>query len=489
MTRLTWKETLLSLLSGILTAFAMPGFGAFALVFFSLVPLFLVLEKRGGFLPGFFFGVAFFAIDLRWIATLSRFYPIVVAGLVLLVLVFAMGCGILGAAIAWRRRSSAWTWLLLAPALFVIAEVLRTLGPLGMGFSTLYATLFRVPVLIQSASLFGPWFISGIIVAINGSLTLFLRKRDYWFTFLAGGLILLLAAFSLLPRTSDGTPLHVAIVSSKIEQEEKLDGRNLVELRDRYLGLGQEALSLQPDLIIFPESILPAYILQNPQLTQSFADLAQQGSAQVLLGAGVYRDRKIFNATALFSGTGELVGTYDMVHPVPFGEYIPGRSLLERIGLGGLAESFLPIDLSRGEGYTPLGDYGTPICFESTFPKPSRKLTQNGAQALITVTNDAWFDESSELITHFASAVFRAVENRRWVIQAANGGISGIVSPDGHIVEWLDAEGVLQGDIQLCSRTSPYTRFGDLPLLLLLGLGAGITLMSRVWRRQRGCGE
>jgi len=94
MTRLTWKETLLSLGSGILTALAMPGFGAFPLVFFSLVPLFVVLDKRGGFLPGLLFGAAFFAIDLRWIVTLSRFYPIVIAGFLLLVLIFAVGCGL-----------------------------------------------------------------------------------------------------------------------------------------------------------------------------------------------------------------------------------------------------------------------------------------------------------------------------------------------------------------------------------------------------------
>jgi len=481
MTRLTWKETLLSLLSGTLTALAMPGFGLFPLVFFSLIPLFWILDKRGGFLPGLLFGVAFFAIDLRWLATLSRFYPVVIAGLLLLVIIFAIGTSVLGAAIAWKPRSQTWTWLVLAPALFLLAEYSRTLGPLGMGFSTLYSTLFRVPLLIQSASLFGPWFITGIIVAVNGSLTLLFRRRDYRFAFLAGGLVLSLAAFSLLPQSPEGTPLSVAIISSKVQQEAKLDGRNLIELHDRYLELGQEALGFKPDLIIFPESILPAYILQNEVLKTSFADLARQGTTQILLGTGVYRNREIFNATVLFSEAGEIADTYDMVHPVPFGEYIPGRSLLEGIGLGALAQSFLPMDLSRGDNYMPLETtYGTPICFESTFPLPSRKLTQNGAQALITVTNDAWFDESSELVTHFASAVFRAIENRRWVIQSANGGISGIVDPRGHIVEWINAEGVLAGGIQLRDDRSLYTQYGDWVVLLGACLLAGTVALRRM---------
>jgi len=482
MTRLTWKETLLSLLSGILTSLAMPGFGAFPLVIFSLVPLFFVLDKRGGFWPGFIFGLAFFAIDLRWIVTLARFHPIVIAGYVLLAVYFAIGCGILGTALTWRTRSRTRTWLLLAPALFALAEFLRTMGPLGMGFSTLYGSLYRVPWLIQSASVFGPWFISSIIVAINGSLYLLIRERNLRFAFLAGGLLILLASFALLPQPIQGTAsMRVAVVSSKVQQETKLDARNLSDLTTRYLQLGDKALATNPDLIVFPESILPSYILQNEVLKDSFADIARMGETRVLLGTGVYRNREIYNAVALFSATGELVGTFDMVRPVPFGEYIPGRSILEWLGMGAWARSFLPIDLSRGEGYIPLAEFGTPICFESTFPNPSRKLTQNGAQVLVTVTNDAWFDESSELAAHFACAVFRAVENRRWVIQSANGGISGIISPTGQIVESLNAEGVISGEIQLRSRISPYTRWGYWMLLVSTTAIAGSIFLRRIF--------
>ena len=490
MNRLTWKEALLSLLAGVLTAFAMPGFGAFPLVFLSLVPLFFVLDKRGGFWPGFVFGIAFFAIDLRWIVTLTRFYPVVIGGYILLAIYFAIGCGILGAALTWRTRSRIWTWLLLSPFLFVLAEYLRTLGPLGMGFSTLYQSLYRVPWLIQSASIFGPWFISGIIVAVNGSLYLLVRERNLRFAFLATGLLVLIAAFALLPQPIQETnSMHVAVVSSKVQQEVKLDGRNRDELLARYLQLANVALDTDPDLIVFPESILPSYILQNEALRNSFADLARRGETRILLGTGVYQDHKIYNAVALFSAEGEVAGTYEMVRPVPFGEYIPGRSILEWLGLGAWARSFLPLDLSRGDGYIPLAEFGTPICFESTFPGPSRQLTQNGAQVLITVTNDAWFNESSELAAHFSCAVFRAIENRRWVIQSANGGISGIVSPIGHIVESLNAEGVISGEIQLRSGTSLYTRFGDLPMLVLLGLGASIILLRRIWGKETENGE
>ena len=490
MPRLTWKETLLSLLSGTLAAFAMPGFGAFPLVFVSLVPLFSVLEKRSGFWPGFIFGFAFFGIDLRWIVTLARFHPVVIAGYVLLAVYFAIGCGVLGIALTWRMRSRISTWLVLAPALFILAEFLRTLGPVGMGFSALYQPLYRVPWLIQSASVFGPWFISGIVVAINGSLFLCWRNKKWRFAALAGGLVILLATFALLPNPSQQTnSLQVAVVSSKVQQETKLDARNLDDLTARYLQLGDEALEADPDLIVFPESILPSYILQNEALKNSFADLARRGETQILLGTGVYQDRKIYNAVALFSTMGELVGTFHMVRPVPFGEYIPGRSILEWLGLGTWVRSFLPLDLSRGDGYIPLAEFGTPICFESTFPGPSRQLTKNGAQVLVTVTNDAWFDESSELAAHFSCAVFRAIENRRWVIQSANGGISGIVSPTGRILGELNAEGVLSGEVDLQTGTSPYTRWGDWIVLLVTGVLVGGFLLRRLFRRNESGGE
>ncbi|MFC2079083.1 apolipoprotein N-acyltransferase [Candidatus Bipolaricaulota bacterium] len=490
MTRLTWNETLMSLLSGILTALATPGFGAFPLVFVSLTPLFHVLDKRGGFWPGFAFGIAFFGIDLRWIVTLARFHPIVIAGYILLAFYFAIGCGILGAALAWRSRSRVLTWIVLAPSLFVLAEYLRTLGPLGMGFSTLYQTLYRVPSLIQAASVFGPWFISSVIVAVNGSLYLLLRKRNPRFATLAGGLVLLLVAFGLLPDpTQEADSLRVAVVSSKVQQEVKLDGRNLGNLTSRYLLLGNEALELTPDLIVFPESILPSYILQNDALKDSFADLARSGETRVLLGTGVYLDRDIYNAVALFSEAGEIVDTFHMVRPVPFGEYIPGRNVLEWAGLGDWARSFLPLDLSRGEGYFPISEFGTPICFESTFPSPSRQLTKNGAQLLVTVTNDAWFDESSELVAHFSCAVFRAVENRRWVIQSANGGFSGIISPNGHIVAFLDDEGVLADEVSMQTGLSLYTRWGDWIVLLAAGFLAGGILLRRIVRGSESGGK
>jgi len=108
---------------------------------------------------------------------------------------------------------------------------------------------------------------------------------------------------------------------------------------------------------------------------------------------------------------------------------------------------------------------------------------------LVTVTNDAWFEESSELVAHFSCAVFRAVENRRWVIQSANGGISGIISPAGRIVASRDDEGILTGDVGMQTGMSPYTRWGDWIVLLISGVLVGGFLVRRILRKNESGGK
>jgi len=222
--------------------------------------------------------------------------------------------------------------------------------------------------------------------------------------------------------------------------------------------------------------------LRDERLFPQFRALAKGADAHVLFGTGDYRNGKIYNSVVLLSPDGTTVGMYDMVHPVPFGEYIPGRGLLERIGLGRFANSFLAQDLARGEGYVPVGGIGTPICFEATFPAAARALVRNGAALLVTVTNDAWFAGSSELRVHFAAAVFRAVGTLRTLIQAANWGISGVVDPRGRILNEVIGEGILSADVVQQESRSLYAQRGNSILYVILGASG---LAAMVWKTKR----
>jgi apolipoprotein N-acyltransferase len=338
--------------------------------------------------------------------------------------------------------------------------------------------LYRFPELIQVVAFAGPWALSAAIVFVNTSVYLALRKRPVYL--LTGlGMIGFLAGLFLLPIPQVGEPLKIAVISSNVSQEVKLNGRNLLPLLEKYITLGRQAAVEKPDLIVFPESILPGYILRDERLLPEFTRLAQEAGSHVLFGTGDLLRGEIYNSVALISPTGEILDIYSMVNPVPFGEYIPGRRLLTKIGLGSFAASFLPQDLARGEGLIPIKGIGTPICFESTLAAITRGFAANGATLLATVTNDAWFVGSSELKAHFACAVFRAVENRRFLIQAANGGVSGIVSPRGQILKTVIGEGILLGDVVRQQDQSLYTRWGNGLLYAVLSI-SGLT--AAAWR-------
>ncbi len=488
MTTFGKRKDLFVLASGVGLALAMPGFPLGLLVFVGLVPLFFALDGKHGFLPGYLAGIVFFGLDLRWDGTLLRFSPLALPGMIVLVAYLAVYLGAFSWATRLIRRwyGDEWAFLVVAPALYAGIEILRAVGPLGTAFSDLYLGLYRFPFLIQWASVIGPWGITAAIVFVNGAIYLGVQQRRWRFIVAAAGMIGFLAAGSLLPVPSGGTPVKVAVVSSTVPQEEKLDERNLMPLLQMYMAHGQRAAASHPGLIVFPESILPAYILREPVLRDRFASLARSAGCSILFGTGDVRAGKIYNSVVLMSPHGKIVGEYDMVHPVPFGEYIPARELLDRVGLSRLASSFLPVDLSRGTKFSPLDGIGTPICFESTFPEPARMFVAHGAGLLVTVTNDAWFARSSELVAHFAFAVFRAVENRRYFVQAANGGFSGVVDPRGRIIAARVGEGVIVTQVQRKYVRSPYSVYGERPLYACFGVIGLLLLGKLVWNRRGG---
>lgn len=490
MARLESRKAAAAVLSGILTALAMPGFGIAPLAFIGLVPLLFALdgERRGRrrFTYGLIFGITFFALDQRWILTLYRFSPWVIPGFLLAVVFLALLFGVFGLLVvpAGARRPALWLFLV-GPSAFTLAEFVRAQGPLGTGFSMLYTSLYRAPFTIQIASVFGSWSITALIVLVNVAIYVSIRQRNPKYLLVGIASLAILIIPALVPLPAPDRALPVAVVSSTVRQEVKLDARNLSALTERYVGLGQEAIGGDVDLVVFPESILPAFILSDSALLDRFRELAVNGDSRILFGTGVYERPEIRNEVALLSASGDLVGTYSMVRPVPFGETIPGRQIWKALGLGGLMDSFLPLDLTPGTTYDPIGGIGTPICFESTFPTAARRAASLGSEMLAVVTNDAWFVGSSELYSHFSSAVFRAVETRRDLIQAANGGVSGLIDARGRILAETTEEEVTWGTLEARSDRSFYVRCGDWPLVGLLGAIQCVALGGHVLRRRR----
>ena len=166
-----------------------------------------------------------------------------------------------------------------------------------------------------------------------------------------------------------------------------------------------------------------------------------------------------------------ITGKYDKIHLVPFGEYVPFGKYLAFLGkltaqagdFSAGKKEFIPLKFKNKKT-------GILICFEVIFPDLARKFVNNGADILVTITNDAWFGRTSAPFQHFSMSVFRAVENRRSMARAANTGISGFIAPTGNILitSSLYKEKFLTEKLPCLKIKTFYTRYGDLFALICL---------------------
>jgi len=281
-----------------------------------------------------------------------------------------------------------------------------------------------------------------------------------------------------------GKALRVAVVQGMIEQEKKW----LPEFREEtvriYEELSQKAAVSSPQVIVWPETAMPFYFQQERKYKPRILALARKTGSYILFGAPSYeatpKGIRLYNSAYLVSPKGEVAGVYHKIHLVPFGEYVPLRPLLSFldklvVGIG---------DFSPGEEYTifplPSGGCGVVICYEVIFPQFVRRFFASGAKFLVNITNDAWFGRSAGPYQHFAISIFRAVENRAYVVRAANTGISGVIDPYGRVVEQtkLFKRCQFAATIWMDGGQSLYTRWGDVwPQAMLVWclvmLGAG----------------
>jgi apolipoprotein N-acyltransferase len=171
----------------------------------------------------------------------------------------------------------------------------------------------------------------------------------------------------------------------------------------------------------------------------------------------------LYNRAYLLDGDGMLIGYYDKIHLVPFGEYVPWKKILffvdklvQAAGDFASGEKAVVLDL-------PPAKAGVLICYEAIFPELSRDLVNAGANFLVNLTNDAWFGRSSAPYQHLSMAVLRSVENRVPMARCANTGISGFIDSRGSILQVtsLFEDATMLGNIQLGDGKTFYTRFGD----------------------------
>jgi apolipoprotein N-acyltransferase len=283
--------------------------------------------------------------------------------------------------------------------------------------------------------------------------------------------------------------VRVGLVQPNIDQAQKWDTSNRREAMDRLERLTAQVMQ-GTDLVIWPEASTPFLFDVETAYRDEVLAFVRDHGVPLLFGSPALANRtdgqpRLTNSAYLVSGDGTVLDRYDKVHLVPFGEYVPLKAVLFFldklvVGIG----DFVPGPGPRVMG-GPGGRFGLVICFEVIFPDLVRQFVDQGADYMVTITNDAWFGDSSAPYQHFAMVVFRAVENRIAVARAANTGISGFIDAEGHILRTTEifVDGALSGEIHTGGPRTFYTAYGD---LFAYGCGILALLVSAVaWRRAR----
>lgn len=505
--------------SGLLFPFCFAPYDQGWLAWIVLIPLHLALRSCTGkqaFWIGWLTGLLMYVGTIAWVVTAMHTYgkmPLVLGYAVMLLL-----AGYLGLYVAvYALVSAAWQgafpilFALGAPCLWVGLELARTYLFSGFPWVLFGYSQYRWLPIIQIADHTGVYGISFLLVLVNvaGALAASWLFRRYvqrasapvpW-PALASALALFVLAFSygsvhVLPKADPpARALDVALIQPNIDQGQKWNVKRRLEILKQYTTLTKRAPS-DTDLIVWPEAATPFLFEDETAYRAYVQDLVRSQETPLLFGSPAlryYPDGRpyLLNSAYLLAPDGEIAARYDKRHLVPFGEYIPLRSILFFlnklvVGIGDFKAGTVPTVLELPRSGADAGDpvhLGVTICFEVIFPSLTRELVLNGADLMVTITNDAWFGRSAAPYQHFSMTVLRAVENRVAYARAANTGVSGFIAPDGRIQSAtpIFTEQTVAGQVSSSASGTFYTRYGDL-FAYLCAIIAGIFVLAAVWQ-------
>jgi apolipoprotein N-acyltransferase len=493
-----WRRWLTAFAAGAVGALAMPPFGLLPALALALTPAVWLLDgsagtgSRGSLLrsaawDGWWWGFGYFVAGLWWLGAaflveadqFAWALPFGVLGLPALLAVFpAFGFAL--ARLLWTPGAA--RIFALAFGLGV-SEWLR--GHLFTGFpwNMLGMALGQNLWLMQVASVVGLYGLTVIAVVVGASPALLATgetARGRWIVPASALAVLAaLAAFGALRLPAAPVPavegVRLRIMQPNLPQDAKFNPQNRDAIMRRYLAIsdrpGDDARGIADTThLIWPESAFPFLLHRDARALAQIAALLPPGVTLVtgaarmeepLAGEEVGR---FFNAIQVIDDAGTITASYDKVHLVPFGEYVPGvlEAVIRALGLRQFVH--VPGGFAAGDRRRPLAVPGLPpvaatICYEAIFP--GEVLAEGSpANLLLNLTNDAWFGRTPGPYQHFAQARLRAVEEGLPLVRAANTGISAVVDPYGRILQELPlgVEGVL--DARLPVAISPPVQRG-----------------------------
>ncbi len=499
----------LALLSGLLLSLSFPKFGHAFFAWVALAPLLIALFRApGGWAAarlGYVTGASAAVGILYWTSLVVVQYgglslPLGIGVMLLLCLAVAVFPALFAWSTARACRVLGTRGLLVAPFVWVGTEILRAYTFFRFPWCLLgYSQHEQLPV-IQIASVTGVYGVS-FVVALASSVLAFVAveasrtARRTALSALAGVLALVTGTglVALGRPVAESGRVRAALVQASITQLDKWDPGKELENLEVHLRLSREAAAQGATFLVWPESAVPFYFDHSPPIAEKLRGFTRETQTTLLFGNDDVLDRppdppQLWVGAKMLGPDGTLLYRYHKNRLVPFGEYVPMKPVLT---LGGRFAARLVrnvADFVPGhEATTGTVDghgVGTSICYEAIFPDFVRQFSRNGAELLVNVTNDGWYGTTSAPYQHFSMAAFRAVENRKWLLRAANTGISAFVDPRGRVVArtGLFEKRALPGDAIFVPGLTFYARFGDVFGWTCLALAA-LTVQWSFWRR------
>ena len=463
--------------------------------------------KRGA-LTGFIFGLAYFLAGVAWVRVSMNEFGGMPLGLAwfsafLFCAFLALYPMLAGAFTAWAKPKNPWFFAFVFASAWTFAEYLR--AHLFTGFEWLSVGVSQAPlgVFAGLAPVFGvfgatffvlltasillvvvPWAVRPVGTRYNGVLwrLLSLDLRS------SLTLIVALAAITVTYWIADqsfskaeGKPLKLSLLQGNVAQTMKWEPEKFVETLKLYERLVTQA---KGELIILPETALPAPLSRiPPEYIERLRGIANSKNANLIIGVPVQENGKFYNA-AISLGV-EDSQQYRKVHLVPFGEQMPLRGLLAWF----YANLTIPMsDFASGDPLQPNikvngQSLGISICYEDAFARDVHR-TLPDATLLVNISNDAWFGQSAAAEQHLQLSQMRAIEFARPMLRANNTGITAVIDEKGRVTQRLApfTEGILETTVQGRKGSTPYSAWGDLPILLICLAGLGIGVAQRLRR-------
>ncbi|MEU9207978.1 apolipoprotein N-acyltransferase [Streptomyces sp. NPDC048415] len=495
-----WRRAVVAVSAGALPVFAFPAPSWWWFAYIALVPWILLARsaptgKRAAY-DGWFGGLGFMLAVHHWLLPSLHVFTVLIAALL----------GALWAPWGWLVRrflggvsspGQVGVALVVLPSGWLMVELARSWQGLGGPWGLLGSSQWQVEPALRLASVGGVWLLSFLVVAVNVAAAVLVSVRESRMPAVAG-LVATAAATSAAwvwsPRPDVDGRVRIAVVQPGV-----VGGVGSGDKRfAREEALTRTLAGQDLDLIVWGESSVGFDLTDRPDLANRIAALSRLTGADIMVNVDARRSDRpgIYKSSVLVGPQGPTGDRYDKMRLVPFGEYIPARSLLGWATSVGKAAGE---DRRRGTEQVVLNvghglRVGPMVCFETAFPDMTRHLAQDGAEVLLAQSSTSSFQGSWAPEQHASLAALRAAETGRPMVHATLTGVSAVYGPSGErIGSWLGtgASGTMVYEVPLARGVTPYVRLGDWPvhaaLLVLAALCA--TEGARVFRLRRTAPE